>query len=77
MQRGKDMSYYVICPLCGAYLDPGEKCDCQEHEEAEASRIAVQPSDAVSVTADNKKAGGHINGSGKQGSGRTGQTRSA
>lgn len=19
-----------ICPHCGAYLDPGEKCDCQD-----------------------------------------------
>lgn len=18
------------CPICGAYLDPGEKCDCEE-----------------------------------------------
>lgn len=22
------MSYYRICPNCGAHLDPGEKCDC-------------------------------------------------
>lgn len=22
------MSYYRICPYCGAALDPGEKCDC-------------------------------------------------
>ena len=21
------------CPYCGANLDPGEKCDCQEPEE--------------------------------------------
>lgn len=20
---------YRICPECGAYLDPGERCDCQ------------------------------------------------
>ena len=26
-------SYYRICPLCGAHLDPGERCDCQEKEE--------------------------------------------
>jgi hypothetical protein len=25
--------YGRICPLCGANLDPGEKCDCQEKEE--------------------------------------------
>lgn len=21
-------TYYKICPYCGAYLDPGERCDC-------------------------------------------------
>ena len=21
------------CPKCGAYLDPGEKCDCEEGEK--------------------------------------------
>ena len=24
------MSYYRICPECGAALDPGEMCDCKE-----------------------------------------------
>lgn len=23
------MSYFKICPHCGANLDPGEVCDCQ------------------------------------------------
>ena len=23
-------TYYWTCPHCGANLDPGEKCDCQE-----------------------------------------------
>lgn len=23
------MPYYHPCPLCGANLDPGEHCDCQ------------------------------------------------
>ncbi len=22
--------YYKECPFCGANLDPGESCDCQE-----------------------------------------------
>ena len=22
--------YYHTCPLCGANLDPGERCDCRE-----------------------------------------------
>lgn len=23
------------CERCGAYLDPGERCDCTEHEQVE------------------------------------------
>ena len=23
------MSFYRECPVCGAHLDPGEKCDCE------------------------------------------------
>lgn len=24
------------CPICGAYLDPGELCDCKEEAASEA-----------------------------------------
>ncbi len=24
------MGYCKICPLCGAHLDPDERCDCKE-----------------------------------------------
>lgn len=27
------MSYYRICPHCGAHLDPGEVCDCRDNEK--------------------------------------------
>lgn len=27
---GGDSMYCRKCPWCGAYLDPGEICDCQE-----------------------------------------------
>lgn len=27
------MSYYKTCPLCGAHLDSGERCDCQDIKE--------------------------------------------
>lgn len=30
------MSYYRICPHCGAHLDPGEVCDCQDEEKTPA-----------------------------------------
>lgn len=26
---------YRICPLCGAALDPGERCDCRDQTENE------------------------------------------
>ena len=28
------MGYYRTCPHCGANLDPGETCDCQDKERA-------------------------------------------
>lgn len=26
-----------VCPLCGAYLDPAERCDCMEKPSDEGS----------------------------------------
>ena len=31
------MSYYRKCPICGAYLDPCERCDCLGEKDAAAS----------------------------------------
>lgn len=31
MSRG---TYFRKCPICGCALDPGERCDCQDREEA-------------------------------------------
>lgn len=28
------MAQFVVCELCGANLDHGEKCDCQKKSEA-------------------------------------------
>lgn len=25
--------YFRVCPLCGAALDPSERCDCAEDEK--------------------------------------------
>ncbi len=33
------MAFYETCPLCGANLDPGEPCDCQEEKELEGERL--------------------------------------
>lgn len=32
--------YARICPECGCYLDPGEKCDCIEQREQELKLVA-------------------------------------
>ncbi len=32
------MSFYITCPHCGAHLDPGERCDCQDKKEETAPR---------------------------------------
>ena len=32
------MSYYRTCPSCGSNLDPCERCDCQERQEAQQIR---------------------------------------
>lgn len=29
--------YYQTCPDCGAYLDPGEVCDCKEKDRPSAT----------------------------------------
>lgn len=31
------MSYYRVCPNCGAHLDPGEQCDCWDNKKTPAS----------------------------------------
>ena len=38
------MSYYRTCPKCGAALDPGEKCECEQepmHSEADILREEI------------------------------------
>lgn len=27
------MAFYRVCSCCGAALDPGERCDCQDKKE--------------------------------------------
>ena len=33
------MAFYKTCNLCGATLDPGENCDCEEQREREVKRM--------------------------------------
>lgn len=36
------MAYYNECPRCGAHLDPGERCDCEDRIEPAAAKITVK-----------------------------------
>ena len=35
------MEFYSTCSKCGATLDPGERCDCEEAEEREQAKIEL------------------------------------
>lgn len=48
------MSYYRICPECGAALDPGEVCDCRT---SKAEQFGSKKAVANAVNTDNGKAG--------------------
>ena len=34
--------FYKICDQCGATLDPGERCDCQDKEKAAPDVTSIQ-----------------------------------
>lgn len=36
------MSYYRVCPHCGAALDPGERCDCVKEEYSGKKEVEGQ-----------------------------------
>lgn len=49
------ITYSYICPICGAYLDPGETCDCvrERHEhELKAKRKAEEFSRIITIEED-------------------------
>ena len=35
--------FYKICPVCGARLDPGERCDCEREGRSGMDEYTVQP----------------------------------
>ena len=43
----KDMPYYGICCFCGAHLDPGEHCDCQQDKEEHKEQYFDDKTNAV------------------------------
>ena len=34
------MAFYETCPRCGANLDPGEHCNCEQEEKRRRERLA-------------------------------------
>lgn len=44
------MSYYKICPHCGAALDPGENCDCFRSKYARLTPENKRKIDALVLT---------------------------
>ena len=46
------MSYYFTCPECGANLDPGEVCECENWSDQRKELVKViheMPDDALKV----------------------------
>ena len=47
------MAFYRTCPYCGASLDPGERCNCQEEKERVqdflSKHLTVDPEDGQLV----------------------------
>lgn len=39
--RCERMNYYRTCPICGAALDPGEKCECEQTADKEKMIAAI------------------------------------
>ena len=35
--------FYKICPVCGAMLDPGDRCDCEREGRRGIDEYTVQP----------------------------------
>ncbi|MBR3784830.1 MAG: hypothetical protein IKJ77_00260 [Firmicutes bacterium] len=35
-------NYFEVCQKCGAHLDPGEKCDCEEVKNWWAAKLQSQ-----------------------------------
>lgn len=40
------MALYKKCPCCGANLDPGEKCDCENETSMDTKEIIEKAEEA-------------------------------
>lgn len=53
--RVSNMSFYKICPDCGANLDPGERCDCisEKEKQKELKKIKKKEINRMIAVEDN------------------------
>ena len=53
MEGVRIVAYYHICPMCGANLDPGEKCDCEKERykrnEIYSKNLKVMPTGQIAL----------------------------
>ena len=54
-KRGGDTVYGYKCERCGAYLDPGEKCDCAIERE-KAAELRAQSGKQIKKRTSRRKA---------------------
>jgi len=47
--------YNKTCPYCGAYLDPGEQCDCQNKSVNSKTAIVSSNNIGREITTYNRK----------------------
>lgn len=45
---------YSVCPKCGAHLDAGERCDCEDRVEQEVAQSAADTA-AQPATGDDRE----------------------
>lgn len=53
--------YFRNCEYCGSYLDPGEKCDCQEKKKAASQTRTLEDGKQIKLDAIVASNGGKIN----------------
>ena len=56
---------YRRCPYCGAYLDPGERCDCQDEKELPGATNTEQPKETQHSSNTITKSALIVSGAGK------------
>ena len=42
MTRKSEDGKHDVCTVCGAHLDPGEKCDCEEERQQQDKPTEVK-----------------------------------